>query len=89
MVYYYTTHQHIERQSDGKWSEVECRHGKSWSTTTRHTNISNVRVVENGVKLSAEMVSHGNYYTTHRHIECPNDGKWSEVECRHGKSWSI
>ena len=59
MVYYYTTHEYIECQSDGKWSEVECRHGKSWSTTTRQTNISNVRVMGNGVRLSADMVSHG------------------------------
>ena len=55
--YYYTTHEHIECQSDGKWSEVECRHGKSWSTTTRH--ISNAKVMGNGVRLSADMVSHG------------------------------
>ena len=59
MVYYYTTHEHIECQSDGKWSEVECRHGKSWYTTIRITNISNVKVIENRVKLSADMVSHG------------------------------
>ena len=28
----------------------------------------------------------GYYSTTHEHIECLSDGKWSEVECRHGKS---
>ena len=59
MVYYYTTHKHIECQSDGKWSEVECRHGKSWSTASRHTNILNASVMENGVRWSADMVSHG------------------------------
>ena len=59
MVYYYTTHEHIECQSDGKWSEFKCRHGKSWSTTSRHTNISNDKVMGNGVSLSADMVSHG------------------------------
>ena len=29
----------------------------------------------------------GYYYTTHEHIECLSDGKWSEVECRHGRSF--